>query len=70
MAKPAFAAPDTQAPEVYRSSPFEYVVTAEPLQIVVTCGEAIPWARPWVKKEAKLERVPSLPQWMARPPQG
>ena len=69
MAQSAFAALKTQTPEVYRSSPFQYVVTAEPLQMVVTCGEAIPGAGPWVKKEGKVQRVPSLPAWMPRPAQ-
>lgn len=69
MTQSTFAALKTQTPEVYRSSPFQYVVTAEPVQMVVTCGEAILGAGPWVKKEGKIQRVPSVPQWMPRLPQ-
>jgi hypothetical protein len=66
MARSAFTKTDAQAPEVYRSSPFEYMVTAEPAHVVVKCSEPIPSARVWVKKDAKVERVPALPVWMRR----
>jgi hypothetical protein len=64
MARSAFTKTDAQAPDVYRSSPFEYVVTAEPGHVVVKCSEHISSARVWVKKDAKVQRVPALPVWM------
>lgn len=68
MAKSHLLAPEAQAPEVYRHTPYEYALTAEPVQSVMTCGEAIPSPQSWVKTAGRVERKPVLPQWMTSRP--
>ena len=50
--------PQIQAPEVYRSTPFEYLMTAEPGHTVVTCTILISAEQRWVAKTAPF------PDWM------
>ena len=59
--------PQTKAPEVYRNTPFEYVLTAEPRQLVEIHTQLIPSNAAWVAVMVPLERKPPLPQWMTTP---
>lgn len=56
---------EVKAPEIHRSTPFEYVLTAEPQQIVEKCTQSVPLAKPRVVEVAIVERIPGLPKWMA-----
>ena len=58
------------APEIYRSSPFEYVLTAEASQIVGSCSKPVPLTGPWMMKVGGVQTTPALPKWMSLSRQG
>ena len=64
---PLGSEPEIQAPEVYRSTPFEHLQTANPAQMVMTCTRPVTSASQWLSKAGSVEVKPSLPSWMSRP---
>lgn len=61
------AEPKERAPEVYRSTPFEYMMTAEALQFLLTCTQRVPTTGAWTDNPGTLEHLPPLPDWMRVP---
>jgi hypothetical protein len=57
--------PEAQAPEVYRNTPFEHLLTADAGQLVVMCTIPIPAAQAWVVKAGTVQVGAPLPGWMA-----
>jgi hypothetical protein len=68
MAEPAHLEA-IQAPEIYRNTPFEYVLTAEAVQISGTAAKPMASTGAWVTKGGSIDRKPPLPRWMPPTPE-
>ncbi len=64
MAKALCLGPEVKAPEIYRNSPFEYLLTAEMGQVHVVCAKPLSAAQQRVAKVGTIQITPSLPAWM------
>jgi hypothetical protein len=65
MDKTAFFEPETQAPEIYRNSPFEYVQTAEASQGLIAGARPLRPVGAWSARRGRVEITPPVPQWMS-----
>jgi hypothetical protein len=65
MAKALCLGSEVKAPEIYRNSPFEYVLTAEMGQAQVVYAKPLPAAQQRVIKVATVQIAPPLPAWMS-----
>lgn len=50
--------------EVYRNTPFEFVVTAEPRHVVISCAQPIVFTGLAVTAASTVHQEPRLPAWM------
>jgi len=56
--------PETQAPEVYRNTPFEHVLTADIGQLIVICTTPLAAPRGWIATTGMIQVANPLPGWM------
>ena len=56
--------PEVQAPEIYRNTPFEHLMTAEGRQVVI-CAVFVPVAQTWIATGGTVQSTPVLPNWMS-----
>jgi hypothetical protein len=64
MAKALCLRPEVTAPEIYRNSPFEYLLTADMVQVRVAYAKPLPAPQQQVTKAGAAQTAPSLPAWM------
>ncbi len=55
--------PETQAPEVYRNTPFEHVLTADIGQLIVICTTPLA-PQGWITTTGLIQLASRLPGWM------
>ena len=64
MVNTAFLEPEVKAPEIYRNTPFEYVLTAEMGQAHIACAKLLPAGQLRVARASTVQISPPLPAWM------
>jgi len=66
MAKAPLVGEEVKTPEVYRSTPYEYMLTVDPPQhgLTLTCTRRLPVAGVRLTTKGRLVREPALPNWM------